>query len=306
MTFRFAKKEILILVLSLFLMISIIFSGYYLYLSPKKEDVKTKTASLKSEQKLLESLQQKQNATSSLTVENIAVLQRKLPVKEQIEQLILDLEKAEVVSGSLIKNMAFAEADVSGATPENTAQQQQTTEQTKTDSDSTTKDTNTEESKQGTDTEQTDTSKQSTDGSAQQTDTSKQSTDQTSQQNTNQATTTTQYQATPLPTGIKKVTVTLQVESSTYEQLRDFISEVENLPRILVVETVGFTGAGEVTDLATKKSEKLAYTVTLSAFYMPSLTDLVDKLPELVPPKPGNKTNPFNSFPDLSNEDQTE
>ncbi len=117
MTFRFSKKEILILVLAVLLTSAIIFAAYNFYISPKKQDIETKTSTLKSEQQVLATLAQQQNKKTNLTVESIAALQRKVPVKPQLEQLILDLEKAEIVSGSQIKNMSFAEAEVAGAAP---------------------------------------------------------------------------------------------------------------------------------------------------------------------------------------------
>ncbi len=107
------------------------------------------------------------------------------------------------------------------------------------------------------------------------------------------------YQPAPLPAGIKKLTVTLAVVSSNYDELKSFIETLEALPRTLVVESVGFSSGGEITSLDSELKEELSYSITLSAFYMPALTDLQDQLPEVVPPAPGNKTYPFNKFPDL-------
>ncbi|MGJ7920549.1 hypothetical protein [Neobacillus sp. LXY-4] len=278
MTFRFTKKEILILVLSLLLTAILIFVGYTYYLNPKQKDVETKTASLKSEQDVLAALQQKQTDKSSLTVENIAVLQRKVPVKAQLEQLILDLEKAEVVSGTVIKNMTFAEADVAAATPP------QTTETNQSNNDAAKSEENGEADEQN--------NAQQAEGT-QQTDQTNQQADQTGQ------TGTAPVAATPLPAGIKKLTVTLQVESDNYDELKAFLETLENLQRAVVIETVGFSGGGEVTNLDSE-NKKLSYSLTISAFYMPALTDLQDKLPELVTPPPANKTYPFSSFPNVT------
>lgn len=287
MTLRFSKKEIFILTLAVVLTAALIFAGFHFYLSPKKRDIETKTSTLKSEQQVLAALQQQQTQKTDITVESIAALQRKVPVKPQLEQLILDLEKAEIVSGSQIKNMTFAEADVAGAAPE--VQQQQPAE-----------DENIEES--------SDSNKESegqvqlnagenTQGTTQQSGTNGQPSGQPSQQTgSNQPA---PYQPTPLPAGIKRLTVNLQVVSSNYDELKSFIETLEALPRTIVVESVGFSSGGEITSLDSELKEELSYSITLSAFYMPALTDLQDQLPEIVPPEPGNKTYPFNKFPDL-------
>ena len=132
MTLRFEKKEIYTLLLAVVLLAGAIFAGYYFYLSPKKQEVETQTADLKSEKQLLATLQEKATGKDPVTAESIAVLQRKVPVKAQLEQLILDLEQAEVVSDSLITSMTFSEADVKAPTPTPTNTEAQKTEQDKT------------------------------------------------------------------------------------------------------------------------------------------------------------------------------
>lgn len=290
MTLHFSKKEIFIIVLAVILAAAMIFSGYYYYISPKKMDIETKTATLKSEQEVLTSLQQKQTKTSDLTVESIAVLQRKVPVKPQLEQLILDLEKVEIVSGSRIKNMSFAEADVPGAAPQTQAAQQQP-------ADAKNKEENTDSNKES----KEQTKDENTEQTNQQSDTNQKTTEQTNgQTETAQPANPAPYQPVPLPGGIKRLTVTLSVVSSDYYELEKFITALEELPRTVVVETVAFSGGEEVTDLTSENKKEISYNLTFSAFYMPALTDLQGKLPELVPPEPGNKTYPFSdNFPDI-------
>lgn len=261
MTLRFSKKEIMILVASFLVMALFILGGYFLYLQPKKEDISNKETQLKSEKQLLAALQSKVAGTSTPSAESVAVLQKKVPVKQQLEQLILDLEKAEVISGSFISNMSFAEADVVAEVQEDPAAQQQTTQQ---------------------------------------------STEQTQQTEANKTTEEEQKKpAIPLPEGIKKLTVTLSVESPSYYELIKFIETLESLNRLLVVESVSFSGGNELTSLEAEL-EPLAYSLTFSAFYMPTLEDLQNQLPELDTPAPSNKTNPFSSAPELPAEAETE
>lgn len=279
MTLRFSKKEIIILVGTVVLAALFILGGYFLYLSPKKTEISTKEAQLKSEQQLLTAIQGQLSETTVPSVENISELQKKVPVKQQLEQLILDLEKAEVVSGSFISNMAFSEGDVAAPTQENTATQEQTTEQANQETNN----------------------QQQTDNQAE-TNNQQQTTDQ-AQTNTN--TEEAEPAATPLPAGIKKLTVTLSVKSPTYYDLIKFIETLESLNRLVVVETVAFSGGKELTNLE-EEQEELSYSLTFSAFYMPTLEDLQNQLPELETPAPSNKTNPFSSAPELPTETETE
>ncbi|WP_147532505.1 hypothetical protein [Bacillus marasmi] len=274
----FSKKETIILVLTVLLTILAIFSLYYFYLEPKYNLIDTQTASLKTEKELLATLQEQSQQKSNITAESLAVLQRKVPVKPQQEQLILDLEQAEVVSGTKIINMSFSEGDVApppAETPEDTNKENE-------NGDDEAKDENADAADEDKDNE----AKEENDENAD---------DNKEKENT--------YKPTPLPGGIKRLMVTLSVESSNYEELKKFIESVEGLQRTIVVETISFSGVAEVTELpeanAKQDDEKIAYSLTLSAFFMPGLTDLQDKLPELVAPPPANKTNPFNRFPDL-------
>jgi type IV pilus assembly protein PilO len=261
MTLRFSKKELFIVIISMCLLVAFVIGSYFLYLSPKKEKLKTSETQLKTEEQLLASLQGKQAVNTAPTIESITELQKKVPVKQQLELLILDLEKAEVVSDSLITNMSFSDEDT-GTTTETPPAQEPT-------------DTTNQSQQQSDDLTQTDA-------------------------NGNQ-----KPAKTPLPTGIKKLTVTLSVKSSSYDKLIKFVETVENLNRLVVVESVTFSGGSELTSLEDEQ-EEFSYSLTCSAFYMPTLEDLQDSLPELRPPAPSNKTNPFSSFPDVLEEDEIE
>jgi type IV pilus assembly protein PilO len=280
MTLRFTKKEILISVLAILLTAALVFAGFYFYISPKNKDIETKSATLKSEQQVLAALQQQEKKESDLTVESIAVLQRKVPVKPQLEQLILDLEKAETLSGSQIKNMSFAEADVAGAAPPPPAQQQKPADAENKDKNA---DSNKESEEQKNDNQQ---ENQQNNANQQQANEQQAGQNQAEQP-------APQYQPIPLPAGIKKLTVTLSVVSSDYYELEKFIQALESLPRTIVIESVGFSGGAEPKDLTTERKKEITYNITMSAFYMPSLTDLQDRLPEIVPPAPAKKPYPF-------------
>ncbi|NMD70544.1 hypothetical protein HHO41_09590 [Bacillus sp. DNRA2] len=286
MNLHFSKRETLILVLTLLLTIASIFALYYLYLEPKYKNIDTQTASLKTEKELLASLQKQQQTKSDITAESLAVLQRKVPVKPQQEQLILDLEQAEVISGTKIMSMAFSEGDVAPAP----AETQNNTNKDQANANDEEKNSNTDD--------KTDQSADNQAADDKTTDDNKNTEEDNNTEKDGEKANT--YEPTPLPGGIKRLMVTLSVESNNYEELKKFMESLESLQRTIVIETISFSGTTEVTKVEATKDEKLSYNLTLSAFFMPGLTDLQDKLPELVAPPPANKTNPFNRFPDLN------
>ena len=247
MNSKLAKKEQLFIIVVILLLLGLLAGGYFLLISPKMAQVEMKDKELQSQEQLLSVLQTKEAPTSSVTIESAASLQKQIPVKPLTEQLLLDIEKAEVASGSFVSNMQFSEGDVQGqAAPE-----EQNTQQ---NAEGTTNQTNTD----------------------------------TTETNNNQS-------ASSLPTGLKKVTVDLTIESSDYPELEKFITELEQSERIIAVETIDFTANDEtISDDQTDKI--LTSQVKVSAFYMPALTDLIDQLPKLETPEPANKKNPFSFF----------
>jgi type IV pilus assembly protein PilO len=108
-------------------------------------------------------------------------------------------------------------------------------------------------------------------------------------------------QAAPTSTtGLKKLNVNLSVESSTYEDIEKFISTLESLKRIVVVESINYSGGEEITTLdPEKEKEPISYTLTVSAYYLPGLEDLIAELPKIDAPAPAKKRNPLNSFSDV-------
>jgi type IV pilus assembly protein PilO len=96
--------------------------------------------------------------------------------------------------------------------------------------------------------------------------------------------------------GMKKLTVSLSVESPSYEKLEKFIETLESLQRIIVVESISYSGGQEITSLD-QENQPLTYSLTISAFYVPSLTDLASELPKIDAPAPAGKDNPLSQFP---------
>ncbi|WP_160721983.1 pilus assembly protein PilO [Bacillus sp. USDA818B3_A] len=258
MKLHFSKKDKWILAAGALLLVLIFVYAQFFSLSPLKSELSVKQQSLESEQKLLETISEKNAETTSQTAEDTKELQKKLPVKPLQEQLILDLEKAETLSNSKISSMGFSkDVDVSTASAD------------------------------------TNTSNQQTSGTQATTNKSPTAQNTTTQQTTDQQTAAAQTPA------LKKLTVSLKVESPTYKDLEKFIETLESLQRIVVIESISYSGGQEITSLV-QETQPLSYSLTFSAFYMPGLTDLVAQLPKIDSPAPAGKENPLSEFPDTT------
>jgi type IV pilus assembly protein PilO len=110
----------------------------------------------------------------------------------------------------------------------------------------------------------------------------------------------TQQPVTPVPAGLKKMTVQLSVESPKYEDLEKFIETLESLQRLVVVEAITYSGGQEITSLG-QDDAPISYSLTVSAFYMPTLADLAAEQPTIDAPAPAGKDNPLSQFPSTAN-----
>jgi type IV pilus assembly protein PilO len=271
MKLLFSKKEKMILAVVVLVLILYLVLLQFYFLSPLKSDLQSKQQMLASEQKVLETMQKKKSGNNETADANTTELQKEVPVKPLQDQFILDLQQAEAVSNSLIKSMSFTEGGQAAAAA---AQPAATTTATQNQSSSGT------------------TSQSATTSSA---TTSQQQNAQTTSGTTSQQNTkTAQTAGTP---AVSKLTVQLSIQSQRYEDLEKFINTLEGLKRITVVEAINYTGDKEITSL-TQDNKPLDYTLTISAYYLPGLTDLDKQLPKVNYPEPANKDNPLSKFAD--------
>jgi type IV pilus assembly protein PilO len=269
MKLRFSKRDSLILGIGILLLLLLFVFAQFYYLTPLKGDLARGQQTLNLEQKQLEITSQKNAANTKTSMNDTKELQQRIPVKPLEDQFILDLEKAETLSNSHIKSMSFTkDVDLNGGT--NQANQQNTNGQV-----------NAATNQNGT----------------------KQNTAPQNNANQNNANQNQSNQAnkpdSAAPSGLKKLTVNLSVESPSYAQFEKFIGTLESLKRIVVVESISYTGGQEITSLA-QNAQPLSYNLTVSAFYMPTLADLTAQLPKIDAPAPANKQNPLSQFPDTS------
>lgn len=268
MSLQFSKKELLITIVSLLLLGALFYGAYSFYVSPKLANLEMKEKTLKSEQALLEAVSAQSKDSEEMTFENTVELQKRVPVKPLTEKFVLDIQKAEVVSNSFVMNVSFADGELKAET--NTDQTKQA-------------DTNKQQ-------EQTQTNNQADQKQEKQTQTTDNKDEKTTPSNV--------ANTIPMPTGMKKITATLEIQSPNYESLEKFIQTLEDLQRIVVVEGIDFSGKDEVTSVE-QQGTLLTYTLTVSSFYMPTLTDLQKDAPSIDVPEPGKKKNPLSRFPDL-------
>lgn len=106
MEIRLHKKHIFILIASLAIMLLLYVGAYLLLLSPANqriEQIESTLALLDKQINILSTSEQEEPITNSYS------LQKQVPVKPLVDQFVLDLEKAEVVSNSEIQTIEFAE-----------------------------------------------------------------------------------------------------------------------------------------------------------------------------------------------------
>lgn len=257
MNLDLSKKEWLLLSLAGFILIIGSLVAYYGYIQPLKDNVKLKENQLETEERLLAAVQGRLQSANRNTFHSTTELQQKLPVKPLVEQLILDFEKAEVISESFIVSIEFSESEAGllsepAASPESQAESSGETSVTPEASPEAITDVNAEPAVQA-------------------------------------------EVPVTAPTGLQKVVANLTVESADYYDLEKFIATLEGLKRVTTVEMIDFTGPKEIVSLA-DPTGPLSYKVIVAAYYMPELADLQNQLPKLDVPEPGNKRNPFNSF----------
>ncbi|OKL38243.1 hypothetical protein [Domibacillus mangrovi] len=242
----------------LILLVAIVLFAYmYVVLyRPVAFNIKTTNQQLQSEEELIAVLEQQAGSTVSGPSVATGTLQQKVPVKPMSDRLLLDFEKAELLSSSLITAIVFTEGEEETlpTTPEEDIAQLENRE--------------TAPGEKSMDERMTDAAKEEIDSSKQ------------------------LVHEEVLPKGIRKIRAQMTVESSGYAEMDMFIDTLENQMRMLKVEQLTFTGPEEAQQLA-GEAEPITYNITVAAYYMPELLDLLQDTPEFDTPDPANKKDPF-------------
>ncbi|MFB1080529.1 hypothetical protein [Jeotgalibacillus sp. JSM ZJ347] len=239
---------------------------YFMLIYPLNAEVELKTQQLETEEQLIDALLLNSENVTAVTLESSAELQKQVPVKPLVDQLILELEKAELVSRSLISSINITESEVTSLNEVEEAPEQMGNPLETPAEGNAALNEDTEEVVVETEPVPLD------------------------------------IQA---PAGLYKVLMNLSVSSDSYFEMQQFLDVLEQSNRIMEVEQISFSDDGEqvsINDL----SEPFVYTLSVAAFYYPELEELVSELPLINAPPPAEKNNPLSQFPDLNEDDEEE
>ncbi len=91
---------------------------------------------------------------------------------------------------------------------------------------------------------------------------------------------------------IRQVSVDLSIIANSYEDLFQFLAEIDRLPRIVSIESISFVGPDE-NIMIDNQTDSLHFLVAISTYYYPDLQQLREELPKVDHPEPSGKTNPL-------------
>ncbi len=102
MNLQLSKKHLLIIFLSILIIGGAVAGAYYLLIVPVHEQMDRMETELKLASQELTIIENKLAETGEKTILSTMELQKQVPVKRMLDQLLLDLEKAEVISDTNI------------------------------------------------------------------------------------------------------------------------------------------------------------------------------------------------------------
>ncbi len=255
------KKNLLFILLGILLLVAVSAGGYFYFLQPLNNELKSKQAELEMANQQLTIIENKLSNITVETANSTMKLQKHIPVKRSVEQLMLEIEKAEIISNVQISSIAMGSA----GSDESIEAAQQESNETQTQANS-----NNENESNTTETASTTVLDEET-----------------------------EKQAVVLPSGIKKTPFTINGEAKNYFELEKFLESLQGLQRKITLDNLSFKGLNEVTDNE-QQMEKISFDLSISAFYFPKLEDLRKELPPIDTPEISNKKNPFNELPTVS------
>lgn len=94
------------------------------------------------------------------------------------------------------------------------------------------------------------------------------------------------------PEGLEAISISLTVLSKDFGALTKFLENIRKNPRIYVVESFSFQGYEEGEVLPGPQEDHLEYSVVMSTYYAPLITEVANKFGLVIPPV-SNKDNPI-------------
>lgn len=111
MKIKMQSKSTVLLILTMSVILLLFWFVYSFYLLPKQEEQKQVESQLKMEKKMLTILQQKYTGHQNDLGEGSKALQSQLPVQPLVDQFLLQMEKAEIMSDSTINSISIADGN---------------------------------------------------------------------------------------------------------------------------------------------------------------------------------------------------
>jgi type IV pilus assembly protein PilO len=104
-------QHFLFFLILVFFLIAFVFS-YFIFVQPLKSDLTNAYNQLQFEKKMYAAVEKSINKQTEEAVVNSRELQKEVPVAPLIDQFILQIEKAEVVSNSTVHSISFTEEEM--------------------------------------------------------------------------------------------------------------------------------------------------------------------------------------------------
>lgn len=256
MTIHLHKKHLIVLLAAALLLGLLYFGAYFLFLKPVKQEISTLETSKNMLNAQVAALEENPSTETKAPVHSVE-LQRKVPVSPMVEQIVLDLERAETISNSKIESITFAESENALLPP---PAEPEKTQPEAADNETPVGQTESPEVPDSAETAPV------------------------QPENAQAAAPAAELPAAP--EGLKRILITLEVTSGNYFDMEAFIAELETQQRVAKVDLLTFNGAKELTSLD-QEAEPLKYSLQVSAFYMDTLQDLKDETPKVAAPEPG-------------------
>ncbi|KZM56337.1 hypothetical protein NSQ61_15285 [Aeribacillus sp. FSL K6-1121] len=232
------------LIILLFLLIGVV----YMYtVKPLKDDVALAQLDANQLEVEMKQLEAQLNKSKTDKEENTAQLEKKMPLSRNMDQLLLDLQEAEYVSGSQIQNISFQDEQT-------LSESELLSENNKTD----TNDTN-ENKEQNESAEMESATNQS----------ENENTDAPSNQSENQSASNESTEKEKYK-NVKLITFNLSVVSPDFKHFLQFLQEIEKLERITRVDVLSFTKPGEKELLEDETNQTITMEIQLTTFYFDS------------------------------------
>ncbi len=234
------------------LVISLLFAVYYYIVLPKKDEVVAKESSIASLQASATSLREKiaiEENSNTISTVDVFTLRKKVPKNRAVDQLLLNIEQIEFVAGTRISSIGFNNYDSlvssSGLTDPNYVPptEGETTEPN----------------------QSTDPNAQT--GANEQNGTNAQTEQNTSTNPSSEALPVSTISSDQLPTELKMLTLAISVEAPTYDALLKFIREVEQLERVVRVDTISYSLNGEEAEFSEELSPIVSASIQVTTFY---------------------------------------